>query len=160
MQTSYESPEKWLTIMRPMRYLLCAVFCVALTGPALGQSTYCSSSQAGLAAKIIYTVGSWNALYQYYMKYAYCDSETAAIGYSDRAGDLMANQWDAYFTVVPGLSKSELFLKYTLPYLNDMVPVPHMKKILDNAEKHCPQDQTETCTLIALRVRRVLQITD
>lgn len=122
--------------------------------PALADG--CDSALANRVAKAIFTIENWRNLYVFYSKYESCDELTVADGFADRGSDLLANHWETLPDLVDQIAQHPAFSNFMIAHLSRDLPPNRLATILNNAENHCPADQTELCTRIALRVRKIL----
>jgi len=134
--------------MQPLRIAIPAMLLFFAASAALADpSDYCTSEQT--ADQVVYTIGSWDSLRQFWEKYGGCDDGDVSLELSDRVSDLLANHWDTLAALQNQVNDSGRFEKFVLFHIDPSVMPDRYPKILDNAKNHCPADNAALCQKIA-----------
>ena len=121
----------------------------ALAMPARADENYCSDSEARAADQVVYTIGNWAQFRDFFEKYGGCDDGDVYEELSDRASDLLANQWDTLAKLNGQAANNPRYAKFVLSHINPTIMSERYPKIIDNATNHCPADAADLCRQIA-----------
>jgi hypothetical protein len=133
--------------MQPLRVAIPAMFLFAASAALADPSDYCSSDRT--ADQVVYTIGSWGSLRQFWEKFGGCDDGDVSLELSDRVSDLLANHWDTLTALQNQVNDRSRFEKFVLFHVDPSVMPDRFPKILDNAKNHCPAANADLCQKIA-----------
>jgi len=143
-----------------MRFTCLLVFASVLfsgTSTAALASGDCTEKNAIHAARIVYTIGTWNDLFKFYTQFESCDDGDVALGNSDRVADLLANHWDKIGQLVDATQVRPAFEGFVLYHIDTTMTPDQAKTVLENARNHCPDGDTKLCRKIEEEVLKSTQ---
>jgi hypothetical protein len=135
--------------MRAVRFAIAAFVLFFAGATAAAADDQCSDIDFKSADKVVYTLGTWNDVEQFFEKYAGCDDGDVGLELSDRVSDLLANHWDTLDGLKTQFDKSQRFEKFLFFHIDPTVMPDRYPKILDNAKNHCPDGDGDLCAKIA-----------
>jgi hypothetical protein len=113
------------------------------------QTERCTMAQANRALDEAVTLRSWDALYQSYRKFRYCDDGAIAEGYSESVARILADYWST-LARFKALSESNApFRKFVVSHIDATLNGEDLEKIKENATAHCPKGLKSTCIELA-----------
>jgi len=117
----------------------------------------CTERNAILAARVVYTVGTWNDLLKFYTQFEACDDGEVALGSSDRVADLLTNHWDKIGQLVDATEIRPAFEGFVLYHIDTTMTPDQAKTVLENARNHCPDGDAKLCRKIEEEVLKSTQ---
>ncbi|GEM_PF-5895277 len=130
---------------------------LAAASPCLAEEDInygCDSRKDTEAVKLVYRVGNWVNMYQFYARYAGCDYGEITDGISDRVTDLLVNHWKLIDQLADTTRKHPTFKRFVLGHVDDVMSQAQAKQVLDAARNQCPEDYKELCAEIVTAVLR------
>lgn len=105
----------------------------------------CTWKKAIQAEQTIVTLSTWPEVYDSFKQYGACDDGGISEGYDDRIADLLTKKWGSINELKKLVEADPKFKKFVFVHVDILMSRDDAKKIIENSEKHCPDDAKKLC---------------
>jgi len=99
---------------------------------------------------------SWRGLRVWFDQYADCDDGVVGEGMSDKVAQWLAKDWRGLSKLRKEFRLRPSFEKFVLEHINATDDPDDLRKIILNAEKHCPSGASSLCNSFIAHARAAL----
>ncbi len=120
------------------------------------QERNCSKEEAMQAEDSVGMLSGWDDFYQSFKRFRHCDDGAIAEGYTDSVVRLLSSHWNQLQKLSDLSSSDSKFLDFVLRHINATADQDELKKVLINAQTHCPKSAGTLCSMIEKAVEKAM----
>ncbi len=95
----------------------------------------------------------WKAFYRLFKRLGHCDDGAMAENFSDRVVKLLAEDWKNLDDLRILAVSDKSFQRFVLSHIDATVDADELRKVIGNAQQHCPSKAKRLCRLIESKAK-------